>query len=117
MTKGPAVVTKRQAVATPRIFGRSSSWMRSRIAALDHVGEVEAIERQCCDVQQDPVEPHKAWVGLSLFKACLGAELSNAPSTKNLCQRPGRCLARGRSQKAPEVPGDIFGHSCRQALA
>lgn len=61
VTKGPAVVTKRQTVATPPIFGRSSSWMRSQIAVLDHDGEVEAIERQCCDVQQDPVAPHKAW--------------------------------------------------------
>lgn len=95
MTKGPAVVTKRRTVATPRNFGRSSSRMRTQIAALHHVGEVEAIERQCCDVQQDPLEPQKAWLG----DFPLSKPVSGLNSAILLLQKPlpeaGEVLSRG----------------------
>lgn len=90
--------------------------MRSQIAVLDHDGEVEANERQRCDAHGDPVEPCEAWARESpLAKSHLGAELGDAPSTKMLGQRLGRCLfSRG---------GGLRGHlrylgcSCRQVLA
>lgn len=62
MTKGPAVVTKRHTVAAPPIFGRSSSWLRSQVLPLTMMEKLRLLKGSC-DVQQDPVGPHKAWVG------------------------------------------------------
>lgn len=59
MTKGPAVVTKRHTVAAPPIFGRSSSWMRSQVMPLTTMEKLRLLKGSC-DVQQDPVEPHRA---------------------------------------------------------
>lgn len=62
VTKGPAFGNEMGNYSNSSwVFGRSSSWMRSQTAVLDHDGEVEAIERQRCGAHGDPVEPREAW--------------------------------------------------------
>lgn len=116
-TKGPAVVTKRQTVATPYFWQKQLldvkpnccpwPWWRSW-------GFWKAM--LWCSARPCGAPQSMGW-GLSPFKACLRAELSNAPSTKKFWQRLERCLAEGRLQRAPKILGASFGHSCRQALA
>ena len=65
MTKGPAVGNEKGHYSNSLFFGRSSSWMRSQIAVLDHAEEVAAIERQRCDAHGDPLDPVRYGPGSS----------------------------------------------------